>query len=120
MPTYQMTAPDGKTYRIDGPEGATDDQVRAEIIRQNPHLSETTTPPAQPYQRKSLTETIMNLPVRAAQWMYEHPKETAATAIETGAQVGGGILGLATSPVTGPVTTADGAASVAPPKAPPT
>ena len=52
MPTYQMTAPDGKTYRIDGPEGATDDQVRAEIIKQNSHLSETTTPPAQPYQRQ--------------------------------------------------------------------
>lgn len=40
MTTYRMTAPDGKTYQVDGPEGASDDQVRAEIIRQNPHLSE--------------------------------------------------------------------------------
>ncbi|HEV8714134.1 MAG TPA: hypothetical protein VGX03_15070 [Candidatus Binatia bacterium] len=38
MATYQMRAPDGNTYRIEGPEGATDEQVRAEIINQNPGL----------------------------------------------------------------------------------
>lgn len=46
MATYQMQAPDGHTYTIDGPDGATDDQVRAEIIRQNPHLGEPAPPPA--------------------------------------------------------------------------
>ena len=39
MPIYEMTAPDGKTYQIEGPEGATDDQVRAAIMQQNPHLA---------------------------------------------------------------------------------
>lgn len=39
MTTYRMKAPDGNTYKVDGPEGATDDQVREEIVRQNPHLS---------------------------------------------------------------------------------
>lgn len=38
MATYQIKAPDGNTYRIEGPEGATDAEVRAEVIRQNPHL----------------------------------------------------------------------------------
>lgn len=38
MPTYQMQAPDGQSYRIEGPDGASDEQVRTEIIRQNPHL----------------------------------------------------------------------------------
>lgn len=37
MPSYQMQAPDGRTYTIDGPPNATDDQVRAEILRQYPN-----------------------------------------------------------------------------------
>ena len=36
MPTYEMQAPNGRTYRIQGPAGATDAQVRAEILRQHP------------------------------------------------------------------------------------
>ena len=34
MATYRMTGPDGKTYQIEGPEGATDAQVRAKIQEQ--------------------------------------------------------------------------------------
>lgn len=37
MPTYEIKAPDGRTYRIDGPDGATDAQVRAEVLRQHPN-----------------------------------------------------------------------------------
>lgn len=40
MTTYSIQAPDGKTYQIDGPQGATQDQVQAEVMRQNPHLSD--------------------------------------------------------------------------------
>ena len=36
MPTYSIKAPDGRTYSIQGPAGATDAQVRAEVLRQNP------------------------------------------------------------------------------------
>jgi hypothetical protein len=36
MPTYEIAAPDGKTYSIDGPEGATKDQVIAAILAKNP------------------------------------------------------------------------------------
>ena len=36
MPTYSMRAPNGRTYRVSGPPGATDAQVRAEILRQFP------------------------------------------------------------------------------------
>ena len=39
MATYEIAAPDGKTYRIDGPAGATQEQVKAEVIRQNPQLA---------------------------------------------------------------------------------
>ena len=36
MPTYAIRAPNGRTYHIDGPAGATDEQVRAEVVRQFP------------------------------------------------------------------------------------
>ena len=36
MPTYQIKAPDGNTYRIDGPEGASDEAVREQVLKQHP------------------------------------------------------------------------------------
>jgi hypothetical protein len=39
MPTYEMTAPNGLTYRIDGPAGATDAQVKAKILAQHPEAA---------------------------------------------------------------------------------
>ena len=43
MATYSISAPDGKTYRLDGPDGATQSEVEAEVIKQNPHLAFQTT-----------------------------------------------------------------------------
>lgn len=45
MPTYQVTAPNGRVYQIDGPEGATDDQVHAEVMRQFPEAAGSPAPP---------------------------------------------------------------------------
>ena len=62
MPTYSISAPDGKTYRIEGPPGATDDEVRAEVIRQNPHLAK------QPSERtwmETAGEAFTNIPSSA-------------------------------------------------------
>ncbi|CAB4146472.1 hypothetical protein UFOVP501_28 [uncultured Caudovirales phage] len=42
MTTYSISAPDGKTYEIDGPEGASQDAIRAEVTRQHPHLAAAT------------------------------------------------------------------------------
>lgn len=39
MATYRIAAPDGATYQISGPDGATQEQIQAEVIRQNPHLA---------------------------------------------------------------------------------
>jgi hypothetical protein len=36
MPTYKIRAPDGNTYKIDGPAGASDDQVREQVLKQHP------------------------------------------------------------------------------------
>jgi len=42
MPTYRITAPDGKTYQIDGPAGASQEDVKNEVIRQHPYAAYTT------------------------------------------------------------------------------
>lgn len=39
MPLYQIDAPDGRTYSIEGPEGATRDQVIAAVLRRNPNAA---------------------------------------------------------------------------------
>lgn len=39
MTVYEIKAPDGKTYRIEGPKGATDDQVRQQVMAQFPEAS---------------------------------------------------------------------------------
>jgi len=36
MPTYRIQAPDGNSYQIEGPAGASDEQVRAEVLKQHP------------------------------------------------------------------------------------
>ena len=36
MPIYEQKAPNGRTYRITGPAGATDAQVKAKILAQYP------------------------------------------------------------------------------------
>lgn len=36
MPTYEIQAPDGNKYRISGPAGASQDQVRAKVLEQHP------------------------------------------------------------------------------------
>jgi len=36
MPTYKIKAPDGNSYSIDGPAGASDDQVREQVLKQHP------------------------------------------------------------------------------------
>jgi hypothetical protein len=37
MTTYSIPAPDGNTYKIEGPAGASQEQVIAEVLKQNPN-----------------------------------------------------------------------------------
>lgn len=42
MALYRITAPDGRTYEVNGPTGATQRQVEEELLRQNPMAGKTT------------------------------------------------------------------------------
>lgn len=46
MPTYAIKAPNGKTYQIDGPPGASDDVVRAQVLKQFPDAAGSPAPAA--------------------------------------------------------------------------
>jgi hypothetical protein len=37
MPTYSIAAPDGNTYKIEGPAGASQEQVQSEVLKQHPN-----------------------------------------------------------------------------------
>lgn len=54
MPIYQMRAPNGRTYRVSGPEGATEDEIRAVILRQHPDAGK----PAQKAKEPSMLEAV--------------------------------------------------------------
>lgn len=41
MAKYQIQAPNGQTYQIEGPEGASDEDVQAEVVRQYPDAIKT-------------------------------------------------------------------------------
>lgn len=45
MPTYQIQAPDGKTYEIDGPSGASQTDVINAVLSLNPTAGQAPTPP---------------------------------------------------------------------------
>lgn len=36
MKIYKFKAPDGNTYRVEGPDGATEDEVKQELLEQKP------------------------------------------------------------------------------------
>ena len=58
MTTYRITAPDGQTYQIDGPPGASDADVIAAVIAQNPGMQ--SAPPAAKAAPFSLSDTAIN------------------------------------------------------------
>jgi hypothetical protein len=37
MPTYSISAPDGNSYKIEGPAGASQEQVKSEVLKQHPN-----------------------------------------------------------------------------------
>ena len=88
MPTYSIAAPDGKTYQIDGPEGATTEQVKAEVMRQHPHLSAPVEKVSAPAEKVSTPRTykLSQVPLES---LANAPSSIAKTAKGLGTMVGG-------------------------------
>lgn len=131
MTTYSIQAPDGKTYRIDGPQGATQEQVQAEVMRQNPHLAS-----AQQQSPEAPRWDVLGDIGRAASGAFDALKQDASTAISAptsgdygplaslkrmgaAAKVPLDALGVVASPITGAIHGIAGSAlSYALPKLP--
>lgn len=53
MPVYEIQAPNGKTYQIEGPEGASQEDIQSEVMRQNAQDFEAPEEQAAPVQREA-------------------------------------------------------------------
>jgi hypothetical protein len=59
MPTYKISAPDGNSYSIEGPSGATDEQVREQVLKQHPDAGKPGPPEEQ---RSGIGDFIRSIP----------------------------------------------------------
>jgi hypothetical protein len=60
MPTYSIKAPNGKTYQIDGPAGASDVQVRQQVLAQFPEAAGGSQPRAKTMTADEIAKTGMD------------------------------------------------------------
>lgn len=58
MPAYQITAPNGKTYRIEGPEGASQEDVQNAVLAQFPDAAGPQEPQPQPEQKRTWRDIL--------------------------------------------------------------
>lgn len=71
MPTYRIQAPNGRTYTIEGPPGATQEEVAAAVLAQNPEAGE---PPVETTLGGQVKEFFKGIPAGAVNMV-----ESAAT-----------------------------------------
>lgn len=67
MPTYSVKAPNGRIYRVQGPAGASEAQVQAEVLRQHPDATSATEKPTSFWQ--GFGEELMHAGANAGRMM---------------------------------------------------
>lgn len=97
MPTYTISAPDGNTYSIQGPEGATQEQVKAEVLRQHPNAGRSAQQSeARRYQGESYMERVSRTSRQLDTALGRGPTgyaKAAVGAVEDAVSIGTGIAG---------------------------
>ena len=69
MATYSIKAPDGNSYQIDGPDGASDEDVRTEVLKQHPNAGGQAAQPQQQAQPAGGAANLMGLPDAATHFL---------------------------------------------------
>ena len=92
MTTYTITAPNGKTYSIDGPEGASQEDVAAQVLKMDPTAGEAPTTPSTPTQKPfkdedfpeytKLLKDKKTIPEALASWMTDKGYGTPTNAAD--------------------------------------
>lgn len=97
MPTFEITAPDGKVYQVDGPEGATQEQALAQVQAQYAQpAQQPSAPQAQPVAKQGFFEQYNSRPgnplLNVAQDFITEPVAQMVTG--TAGAIAGGWRGL--------------------------
>lgn len=84
MKTYKITGPDGKEYSIDGPEGATREQVIAKIKERLQQTPQDAPQQIKPSSNRSLAARLLNSPIGGALRGLRDPIDAGAQMLTRG------------------------------------
>ncbi|RPI62607.1 MAG: hypothetical protein EHM48_03820, partial [Planctomycetaceae bacterium] len=79
MPTYTVRAPNGKTYKITGPAGATNAQIEKAVLEAYPDARSTAAPKASTTAQRALTNAKTDAQARLAQARRSNDKSAEQT-----------------------------------------
>src|SRR5437016_5842943 len=91
MPTYEIQAPNGRTYQIDGPTGASQSDVQAQVLQQFPDAGGTSAPTPKPLDApNAVTRGYQDYVAKPLTWAVEKPLRGMTAPLVDAARVANG------------------------------